>query len=51
MIKKLKKIDFEEFYQTNEFVAKTSPMRTHYHSANPAEKWLWKQKKIEIKNY
>lgn len=49
MVKKLKKIDFEEFYKTNEYVAKTSPMRTHYHSSNPAEKWLWQQKKKEIK--
>lgn len=49
MVKKLKKINFEEFYKTNEYVAKTSPMRTHYHSSNPAEKWLWKQKKKEIK--
>lgn len=49
MIKRLKNTNFEEFYRTNEYVAKTSPMRTHYHSTNPAEKWLWQQKKKKIK--
>jgi len=45
MIKLLKKITFKEFYENNEKVAKTSPMRTHYQSSNPLEKLLWKQKK------
>lgn len=50
MIKKLKNIDFDEFYKTNEHVAHTSPMLTHYHSSNPAERWLWEQKKNQIGN-
>lgn len=50
MVKLLKKITFKEFYKINEKVAKTSPMRTHYQSKNPLEKWLWKQKKQIINN-
>lgn len=49
MAKILKKTTFEEFYSVNEYVAKTSPMRTHYESFNPIEKWLWQQKKQVIK--
>ena len=49
MVKKLKDVNFEEFYKINEYVAKTSPMRTHYHSSNPAERWLWSQKKEFIR--
>lgn len=48
MIKILKKQTFEEFYKVNEEVAKTSPMRCHYHSHNPLERWLWERKKKNI---
>lgn len=51
MVKLLKKITFKEFYKTNEKVAKTSPMRTHYISSNPLERWLWKQKKQTIYHF
>lgn len=51
MIKILKRPSFNEFYQINEYVAKTSPMHTHYHSTNPFEKWLWQQKKVSIKSF
>lgn len=44
-MKILKKTAFDEFYSINEYVAKTSPMRTHYDSPNPLEKMLWKKKK------
>lgn len=47
-MKTLKKISYEDFIKTNEFVAKTSPMQTHYHSPNPAERILWKEKKRHI---
>lgn len=49
MVKILKKTTFKDFYKTNEIVAKTSPMRSHYYSQNPLEKWLWHQKKKVIK--
>lgn len=48
MFKKIRKVNYEEFYKTNELVAKTSPMQTHYHSPNPAERWVWAQKKKKI---
>ncbi|MEK7559636.1 MAG: class I SAM-dependent methyltransferase [Patescibacteria group bacterium] len=48
MVKKLKEVKFEEFYETNEQVARTSPMMTHYHSSNPGERWMWQQKKNHI---
>ncbi len=50
MVKKLLDTNFEKFYKVNEYVAQTSPMRTHYHSSNPAERWLWNQKKKHIEN-
>lgn len=50
MFKKIRKVNFDEFYKVNEYVAKTSPMMTHYHSANPAERWVWTQKKKKIKS-
>jgi len=50
MFKKIRKVNFEEFYKVNEQVAKTSPMMTHYHSPNPAERWLWGQKKKRVKS-
>lgn len=50
MFKKIRKVNFDEFYKVNEFVAKTSPMMTHYRSPNPAERWIWAQKKKKIKN-
>lgn len=43
------KTDFKTFYQVNEYVAKTTPMRTHYNSQNPIERWLWQKKKNVIK--
>jgi ubiquinone/menaquinone biosynthesis C-methylase UbiE len=49
MVKILKKIDFEEFYKTNEYVANSSPMSSHYNSSNPIERWIWKQKKDYMK--
>lgn len=50
-MKKLKKTNYKEFIEINEFVAQTSPMMTHYHSSNPLEKRLWQRKKITIKNF
>lgn len=50
MIKLLKKVTKEEFLEVNEFVAKTSPMRSHYDSENPLERWLWSKKKQSIQN-
>lgn len=44
-MKRLKKTNFKDFYKVNEHVAHTSPMMTHYHSENPFERWLWKNKK------
>ncbi|MDO8638853.1 MAG: class I SAM-dependent methyltransferase [Candidatus Daviesbacteria bacterium] len=49
MVKILKKTTFKKFYAVNEYVAKTTPMHTHYHSQNPLEKWLWQKKKSLIK--
>lgn len=49
MVKILKKINYEEFYKTNEYVASSSPMSSHYNSSNPIERWIWKQKKDYIK--
>lgn len=46
-MKQLHQTSYDSFYKTNEFVAKTSPMRTHYESKNPLERWLW-QKKLAI---
>lgn len=48
-MKILKKTAFDDFYNINEYVAKTSPMRTHYDSPNPLEKTLWAKKKETIK--
>lgn len=48
-MKKLTDRDFGTFYKINEFVAKTTPMRTHYNSKNPVERWLWQRKKQIIK--
>lgn len=49
-MKQLIHTNFESFYTTNEFVAKTTPMRTHYNSKNRIERWLWQTKKKVIKN-
>ncbi len=49
MVKLLKKTTFKEFFKVNEYVAHTTPMRTHYHSKNPLEKWIWQKKKEVIK--
>lgn len=43
-MKQLHKTTFKEFYKTNEFVAHTSPMRTHYYSRNPIERAIWQRK-------
>ena len=42
--------NFQQFFQTNEFVVKNSPMRTHYLSKNPFEKILWQQKLTLMKS-
>lgn len=47
-MKILKNPTFNEFIEVNEYVAKTSPMSTHYHSPNPAERLLWRTKKKKI---
>lgn len=49
-MKKLADIDFRTFYEVNEYVAKTTPMRTHYNSKNIVERWIWARKKKAIKN-
>lgn len=49
MVKILKKISYEEFYKTNEYVVHSSPMSSHYNSPNPIERWVWRQKKEFIK--
>lgn len=49
-MKQLAKIDKKTFYKINEFVAKTSPMRTHYDSSNVIERWIWGRKKQIIKD-
>lgn len=47
-MKILKKVSYDDFIKTNEYVAKTTPMQTHYLSPNPAERLLWKEKKRQI---
>ncbi len=49
-MKQLHKTTFEEFYATNEFVAHSSPMHTHYHSANPIERAIWQKKLAWMKD-
>ena len=51
MAKKLRDITVEEFIKVNEFVAHTSPMRSHYNSSNPLERWVWRQKKRKIQAF
>lgn len=48
-MKKLTNIDFGTFYRVNEWVAKFSPMRTHYHSDSLLERNIWGKKKQVIK--
>lgn len=43
-MKKLIHTTYKDFFKVNEFVANTSPMRTHYHSKNPFEQLLWQKK-------
>ncbi len=50
-MKKLADIDFRTFYEVNEYVAKTTPMRTHYHSKNSIERWIWTRKKQIIHEF
>lgn len=49
-MKQLHKTTFTEFYKTNEFVAHTSPMRTHYYSRNPIERAIWQRKLAWMKS-
>jgi len=49
-MKKLIKTTYQNFFRVNEFVAQTSPMRTHYLSKNPFEKLLWQHKLISMKS-
>lgn len=51
MFKKIRSVNKKEYIDVNEYVAKTSPMMTHYNSPNPLERRLWKQKKKNIKKY
>lgn len=44
----LEKRSKKEFYEINEMVAKTTPMRTHYNSSNELERWVWQTKKKTI---
>lgn len=48
-MKKLTNVDFRTFYKVNEWVAKFSPMRTHYHSDSFLERNIWGKKKQVIK--
>lgn len=50
MVRILKSVSFKEFIRVNEEIAKTSPMRCHYSSSNPLERWLWSSKKKVIRN-
>ena len=49
-MKKLVEIDSKKFYEINELVVRTTPMRTHYHSKNILERWVWQRKKKIIIN-
>lgn len=49
MAKKLINTSFDQFYKTNEFVAKTTPMKTHYFSKNSFERYIWNQKILTVK--
>lgn len=49
-MKKLIRTDFQSFFSVNEFVASTSPMRTHYGSTNPIERWIWHGKLAAMKD-
>ena len=46
-MKKLVSTNFSKFYEVNEFVAQSTPMRTHYQSRNPLERWIW-HGKLEV---
>jgi len=48
-MRQLHKTTFKEFYATNEFVANSSPMRTHYRSHNPIERWIWQRKLVSMR--
>lgn len=50
-MKQLAKISFQEFWEINEAVVKTTPMRrVHYASRNKLEKWIWQRKRAAIKD-
>lgn len=48
-MKKLTETTYKQFYSINEFVARNSPMRTHYLSKNPLERYIWQSKLRAIK--
>lgn len=47
-MKLLERRSKKKFYEINELVAKTTPMRTHYNSSNFIERWIWRKKKKVI---
>lgn len=48
-MKQLVEVTFKQFYETNERVVRTSPMRVHYGSKNPFERYIWRQKLRGVK--
>lgn len=48
-MKSLEKRSKKKFYEINEWVAKFSPMRTHYHSNSFLERNVWGKKKQIVK--
>lgn len=48
-MKLLEKRNKKKFYKINEWVAKFSPMRTHYHSNSILERNIWGKKKQVVK--
>lgn len=48
-MKQLIKPSFPAFYATNELVAHSSPMRTHYWSKNIIERFIWQSKLTTVK--
>lgn len=48
-MKLLEKRSKKKFYEINEWVAKFSPMRTHYHSDSFLERNIWGKKKQVVK--
>lgn len=48
-MKLLEKRNKKKFHEINEWVAKFSPMRTHYHSDSFLERNIWGKKKLIVK--